>query len=225
MDTSTHRVERAPRHVVVVAGGDAPSAVDVERLDAIHMVIAADSGADTALTVGLPPDLVIGDLDSIDADVLRRLENAGATIDRHPPTKDAGDLELALDAAEAAEATHITVVGGGGGRLSHLLVNAALVAVDRTGVAVRWMTPRADVHVLQGGATVTVEGMTGDLVTLLPVGSEATEVTTTGLRWALDAATLDPGSSRGLSNELTGTTATVGLGDGTVLVIHERRLQ
>ena len=66
-------------------------------------------------------------------------------------------------------------------------------------------------------------GAPSDLVTLLPIGDDAHGVTTEGLRWALHDDSLRPGSSRGLSNELTATEATVALGRGTLLVIHERQ--
>jgi thiamine pyrophosphokinase len=223
VDTSNQQSDRTARHVVVVAGGDAPRPTDLADLVDVDLVIAADSGANTSVELGLTPDVVIGDLDSIAPGVLDRLEQANVTIDRHPTAKDAGDLELALDAAVSRGATRITVVGGGRGRLSHLLTNAALVAIDRAGVTIRWRTPAADVHVLHTGDDVTITGVPDDLVTLLPVGDAAEGVTTRGLRWALDDASLRPGSSRGLSNELTATTATVALGRGTLLVIHERQ--
>jgi thiamine pyrophosphokinase len=69
-----------------------------------------------------------------------------------------------------------------------------------------------------------VGGRIGDLVTLLPIGGEATGITTDGLRWPLDAATLRMGRSRGLSNEIVAAPASVRLGSGVLLVV-ERALE
>ena len=60
-------------------------------------------------------------------------------------------------------------------------------------------------------------------MTLLPLGGDAYGVTTQGLRWSLDAATLAVGRSRGLSNEVTARPASVSLEQGTLIVIETAR--
>jgi thiamine pyrophosphokinase len=67
---------------------------------------------------------------------------------------------------------------------------------------------------------VHLEGQPGDLVSLIPVSGPALGVTTTGLRWRLDGGGLAPGSTRGISNEMTDAEATVAIEDGTLLVVH-----
>ena len=75
-------------------------------------MIAADSGIDLALALGLHVDVAIGDFDSVSAAGLATVEAAGALVERYPAAKDATDLELALDAAIALEPAHVIVVGG-----------------------------------------------------------------------------------------------------------------
>ena len=65
-----------------------------------------------------------------------------------------------------------------------------------------------------------ITGAAGDVVTLVPLGGPAEGVTTTGLRWPLDGETLPPGSTRGVSNEMTRDTATVSVASGVLLSIH-----
>ena len=91
-------------------------------------VIAADSGADHALALGVPIDLAVGDFDSISAAGLATLERHGVRLERHPVDKEATDLELALDAAVAAHPRRVVVVGGTGGRLDHVLGELSLFA-------------------------------------------------------------------------------------------------
>jgi thiamine pyrophosphokinase len=93
-------------------------------------VIAADSGLALAPILGCTVDLVVGDLDSVDPDQLAAARAAGAEVERHPVDKDRTDLAIALDVAMSRSPDRITVVGGHGGRLDHLLANAALFAAS-----------------------------------------------------------------------------------------------
>jgi len=208
---------------VVVAGGELWWG-DLPRIGgAVGQVIAADSGVELALQLGLPCDVVIGDLDSASPEALAEAERLGARLDRHPVDKDYTDLELALDLACAGGAQEIVVLGGGGGRTSHFLGNAALLAGDKyADITITWLLPAAEVQVLRAGGTVTINGRSSDLVSLVPVGGGAIGVTTEGLRWPLNEASLSPGTTRGISNELVSATAAVRLTAGTLLVVHER---
>src|SRR3954471_10941958 len=97
------------RWAIVVAGGPGP--VDLRRpLPEGAFVVAADSGLERCATLGLRPDVVVGDFDSVDADALPKAEAAGVRIERHPAAKDATDLALAIDVARRAGATDVVVV-------------------------------------------------------------------------------------------------------------------
>src|SRR6478735_9382506 len=116
------------RVAIVLAGGDPVEPHVRAKLPADAYVVAADSGLHLALPLGLRVDLVVGDFDSADPAIVDRAIEAGARVDRHPVAKDATDLELALDAAYARKPDRITVVGGNGGRLDHLLGNVTLLS-------------------------------------------------------------------------------------------------
>jgi thiamine pyrophosphokinase len=203
---------------IVLADGD-PVPPPISVGDAI--VIAADGGLALAAPLGLDVTAVIGDMDSVDPDELDAAERRGARIERYPVDKDATDLELALDAAVAAGASDITVVGGSGGRLDHLLANALLLTSARyDAVWLRWHTPDAVVSVCDDHRPVRIDGTAGDVVSLIPVGGRATGVDADGLRWTLDGATLAAGSTRGVSNVITDPPVSVSVGAGTLLVVH-----
>ena len=112
------------------AGGDPNPPDVVADVPGDALVVAADSGAVHARRCGRAVDILVGDFDSIPAGLLRELEAGGTDVRRHPVDKDRTDLALALDAAVAAGATDLTVVGGHGGRLDHLLANALLLAAE-----------------------------------------------------------------------------------------------
>lgn len=210
--------------VAIVVAGGAP--VDPRVLDGLPRgarVIAADSGLGHARTLGLDADVVVGDMDSVDPAALAEAAAAGALVVQHPVAKDATDLELALGWAHAAGHRRTVVIGGAGGRISHLLGNAAVIASPAfADMDVEWHLARATIRVVRPASPAHIEGAAGDLVSLLAVGGPAEGVTTAGLRWRLTGATLGPGSTRGISNEMTDAAAGVTLGSGVLLAVHER---
>lgn len=208
-------------NAVVVASGELDDG-DVAWLAGADLVIAADGGATSLEAVGRLPDRLIGDLDSVDLALVERLEAAGTVVERHDPAKDASDVELAVDAALAAGATSVVLLGAfGGTRIDHELANVLLLADPAlTEVDILAVRGPSRVRALCNGRRLELVGAAGDLVTLLPVGGVASGVTTAGLRWRLDAATLSMGRTRGLSNVIDNPPASVLIGSGTLLVIE-----
>jgi thiamine pyrophosphokinase len=215
--------EGGTTNAVVFTGGDPPHTGFLARLARPDLVVAADAGLHHARRLGMHVDVVVGDFDSVDAAELQAAEQHGAAIERHPPAKDATDLELALETALRRGATAVTVVGGAGGRFDHFLANTLVLASERFGalpVAARieaWIGA-AQVIVIRDRAEL--QGRTGELVTLLPVGGPARGVTTQHLRYPLDGEDLPPGTTRGVSNEMLGPHASVELRSGVLLAIR-----
>jgi thiamine pyrophosphokinase len=185
-------------------------------------VIGADSGVATAVGPRLRVDLAIGDFDSLDPCVLAEVARAGAVVERHPVAKDATDLELALDAAVDRGATRVIVVGGHGGRLDHLLANALALAAPapRRAWSSRPAWGDARVWVARPDAPCRVAGAPGD--DRLPApgrGVRPPGSPRPGLAYELRDGELGPGTTRGVSNEMTGASAAVRLTGGTLLVV------
>lgn len=198
--------------VLVVAGGGVLPPDVIDDLPDDAYVIAADSGYDRAAAIGLSVDLVVGDMDSIEGS----LEDEAVEV--YPADKDHTDLELALLAASKLDPERIVVVGGHGGRLDHLLANAALLCARwLANHQVDWITDHTRATVFHTGGRL--HGDPGDIVTLLAMGGEAIGVRTDGLRWELTGDTLDPGETRGVSNVLEKPVASINLVAGTVLAI------
>lgn len=195
--------------VVVLAGGPSPGPLEVPDG---ALVIAADSGAELAPG---RVDLAIGDFDSISRATLASL----ARVERHPAAKDATDLELALDAALREQPRRVLVAGSAGGRLDHLLGSLLLLASERyAGVQIDAQLGAGAVHVIRGARTL--RGEPGELVSLFALHGPARGVTLRGFRYALHGETLEPGSSRGTSNELAAPEATVSVEEGVVLAVR-----
>ena len=194
------------------------SRADLGDLGEGPLVVAADSGLAGARGLGLDVDLVVGDMDSVDPPVLAAAEAAGTAIERHPAAKDATDLDLALDAALARGARRLVVVTGTGDRFDHALALALSLAGDRlAGATVEaWIGPA---HLWVVRARLAFEGHPGMLVSLVPAHGPARGVTTAGLLYPLRGEDLDPGTTRGVSNELVGRDAAVEVEGGVLLVV------
>ena len=182
-------------------------------------MIAADSGVDLALALGLHVDVAIGDFDSVTPAGLAAVEAAGARIERHPAAKDATDLELALDAALALAPARILLIGSSGGRLDHLLGSLLLLGDERyAGVTLDAWLGAAQAHVIRG--TRTLAGTPGELLSLLPLHGPAEGVTTEGLEYPLRGETLPAGTSRGISNVFAAAEARITVARGCLLALR-----
>lgn len=209
------------RVVVVVSGGEAPDSRAALFVPAGAPVVAADRGLEHALALGLEVSVAVGDFDSVSREALAVAESSGtgARVVRHPVDKDATDLELALDEALALSPSRILVLAGTGGRLDHELSTLLLLASPRyAATPVDAVVGAARVHVLRGERVLA--GEPGELVSLVPVHGAAEGVETEGLAYPLRGETLEPGTTRGISNAFEGGTARVRLSAGTLLVIR-----
>ncbi|MDF1596524.1 MAG: thiamine diphosphokinase [Acidimicrobiia bacterium] len=205
-----------PTTAIVLAGGDIVNPDVIEDLPDDAFIVAADSGLDRALGLGLEVDLLVGDMDSVSADALSAYRET--PVERHPTEKDHTDLELALRAAMRMGVDRIIIVGGSGGRLDHFLANALLVSsADFSDVDVEWLTGDARLHVVHG--TTRIHSAPGCHISLLAVHGPVRGIRTEGLRWELKDEDLLPGATRGVSNIFEQPVATVSVREGTLLAI------
>ncbi len=211
-----------PHSALVLAGGSAPTARQfsllIEHATLPVRVIAADSGADHARSLGIDIDLVIGDFDSVSDATQAWLHRGDCEIRSFSPNKDLSDLELALEAAMETGPESLCVVGLGGGRPDHFMLNLVILADDRWASAdVEGLADDCLISVVRNEITVT--GEPGSLLTILPVAGPAL-VSTVGLLYPLDAEVLSPTAARGLSNVMESTEATVSVETGIILVMQ-----
>jgi thiamine pyrophosphokinase len=208
-------------HVVIFAGGTLRSGKAVDAaIASADLVIAADSGAATALDYGCTPKILVGDFDSLDAVPLQQLQAQGSQVIRAAVEKNETDTELAIQIAIEQGASTITLLGAlGGARFDHTMANILLLAGIET-VPVRIVDGPAVCWLLRGPGSTTINGQADDLLSLLPLTSEATGVHTAGLYYPLQGETLRFGRPRGVSNVLIQEQAIVSLDSGLLLIIH-----
>lgn len=209
--------------VLVVLNGDIDSAFLAQQLVTADRVVAADGGAGAITAAGGVCDLIVGDGDSLDEAgfASARAANPDVEIRRYPTAKDATDAELALRTALEADPERIVVVGAfGGARLDHELATVMLLANPHwRDLDVVLADGRRDVRLVTDRAEI--QGRAGDFITLLAIDGPARNIRSRGLAYELGGRGLEVGTSLGVSNELTGPTATLEVGSGMVLLVHE----
>lgn len=188
---------------------------------AAGLLVCADGGLRAARRLGVRPQVAIGDFDSAPRGLRTWAARAGARIVVHPVEKDKTDTELAVDYAIAAGARAIDFLGALGGRLDHELANVALLLKARAaGVAMFIRDGRTIMFLAQRRSPLPA--VPGDTVSLLPVSSQVTGITTSGLFYRLHRATLSRGSTRGISNRVTSRRPVISHAAGDLLVIITR---
>ena len=204
---------------VIYVGGMGPSALPTLPDNPV-VRIAADGGLDLAVALGADVDIVVGDLDSVSPQALAAARARGVEVRTSPGDKDQTDLELAIACAEQFGASRLVVIGGGGGRLDHLLgVLAALAGAALRGMDVVAHPGEDLLRFVTPGVRLDLPVQPGQTVSLVPVGGPATGVRAAGLTWPLTDATLDPFEAIGVSNRATTSMVTVEIAAGVVAVI------
>jgi thiamine pyrophosphokinase len=181
-------------------------------------LIAADGGLHHLQKLGLRPDVLIGDLDSVEPAEVEAVQNAGGRVIRHPVRKDETDLELAVRLARAEGAGDILVYGALGGRWDQTLANLLLLAhADFRSARLRLVDGAQQIYLVQSEAQI--EGQPGDTVSLISLQGDARGVTTEGLEYPLRDGQLPFGSTLGISNVLVDRLARVSVQDGLLVCI------
>ena len=192
-------------------------------------ILCADGGTRHALALGMKPNLVIGDMDSLEKDDWKRLEESGVTVELYPRDKNETDLELAINRAIELEPKEIVIIAALGGRTDQTLANIALLGDLRPFDQAQGTLSTLDIRLDDGEEEIficrdqaEVHGRSGDIVSLIPWQGAVSNISTKNLKWSLKDETLYPDKTRGISNEMTGDTASISIGSGFLLIAHRR---
>lgn len=191
------------------------------RVRSCDYFIAADSGARHAAALGLVPNLLIGDMDSLDSELLRALDDSGTSCRVYRPEKDETDGELAVSAAIEAGADEVLIFGIQGDRLDHFLgVLSLLKRLLDAGVPAVMVSENQDIWLVQGEAHLDLP--IGSLISFIPFGDDAEGVTLKGFKYPLTEYAYTHGKPIGLSNVTEKAPATVAVRRGILVAIWTR---
>lgn len=184
-------------------------------------IISVDGGAGHLRKLGIMPDVLLGDFDSANREDIEYFQTRGIKAEQFPVEKDMTDSELAIERAVEKGVDEIIFIGAMGSRVDHSMANIFLLKklLDQKVKACI-----ADEHnrVYMFDKTFSMPRVEGYKLSLIPVTEEVTGVTTKGLKYPLNNATMHLGTSWGVSNEFYEDIAGVTIGSGTLLVCLSR---
>lgn len=200
---------------VILLGG---KLVRTPRLDAQvagARAIAADAGMNHAKTLGITPELWVGDFDSVTDEIAA--EFAHIPQDRYPEEKNSTDGELAVAEALKRGATSLVLAGAFGGRADHAFLHVALaIRRAKEGLPVFVTSGDQEAYPLLPGSR-DFEFEDGTQFSILGF-SHLSGVSVMGAKWPLDGVEVPFGASLTLSNEVRGDLR-ISIGVGRALLL------
>lgn len=211
----------ARKVIFIVAGGPLEDLLFLRRRileEKSSELVCADGGARHVMALGVMPQTVIGDMDSLSPEILGNLREGGCRILKFPVRKDETDTELALRYALEQKPTEIEIHGALGGRIDHTLANISLlVMAAREGIKTRIVDASTELFVISEESEIT--GKPEEIVSLFPLTTEVKGITLTGFEYPLHQATMVIGKPYGISNRLLTDRGTVSMTSGYLLVV------
>jgi thiamine pyrophosphokinase len=211
--------------VLIITGGriDEKFLSDLLKRERFSMIIAADHGLVMVDQLGISPDYIVGDFDSVPEAVLGRYLEGSTPIETFPREKDKTDTQIAIEAALFHKATSIVLVGATGSRLDHTMANIHLLLLPlQLNIDACIMDEYNKIYLRRESFRIEKQKQHGDYVSLLPFNGEVNGLTLSGFYYPLDRITLTAGSSLGISNEIIEEVAEIEFINGTLLVIESR---
>jgi thiamine pyrophosphokinase len=201
---------------VLVGSGEIANYSQLKEYSAHSYVIACDGGSTHCIKASVTPDIVIGDLDSANIEVISALKNNGIEVITYPTHKDNTDMELGLKLAVDKGFKDIYIFGGIGSRLDHTLANIHILNQAPQNVSAWLINEHNKVTLVSDSLTLTAKK--GSLVSLIPL-TTSVKVTTSGLEYPLTDYNMTVGYALGVSNTVLSNKFSVNVKDGILIVI------
>jgi len=208
--------------LIVVAGGEIRDLAFLQaRISLLQAaeIICADGGAGYLHALGLVPNVIIGDMDSLEPGLLQYFTERGSRIIRFPEGKNETDTQLALEYAFGCSPDEIYVFGAFGTRIDHVLANVSLLALGvKRGTNVKLINEWCEIFI--AGRQCIIEGQPGQTVSLLPLSNTVTGIMLDGFEYPLTDGVMEIGTPYGVSNRLTAAKGVITVESGLLLVIR-----
>ncbi len=207
---------------VIVSGGSMPEANIIKPyINEDSILIACDKGLNYVYGAGFVPDVILGDFDSVDVEVLDYYKAMGKELFTYPVRKDSTDTELGIIMALEKGAEDIVLLGCSGTRLDHTLANIQIMLpLLKKGIRARLIDEHNIVELVD--SQLLIENKKGSYISLLPLTQKVEGITSEGLDYPLDNMDIDMGTSLTVSNVVVADKASVTVKKGVIISIIAR---
>ena len=204
--------------ILIIGNGNIDNNAIQDILKPSDVIICCDGGSKYLFNEGILPHYIIGDLDSSMPQIIQFFFFFYVVFKKFDAKKDETDMELCIDFALGLNPDEIIILGGIGTRLDHSLANInLLIKAEDKNIKATIIDSKNTVNITKN--EFKIQGKKGDLVSLMPISSIVEGVSTKGLEYPLNNATMHIGKSLGISNVMLEDCASVSVKNGYLLII------
>ena len=202
------------KNALIINGG--LNSTKRDQLDNYDFIVAVDSGAEHAYKLFLKPDLIIGDLDSIDEKTIKRAEKDSIQILKYETNKNETDFELALKHVLDQSIKDITIIGGEYGEIDHLFSVLTVIISYQNDELISWIHGNQSI-IIPNSKKIKI----GNNVqfSILPF-TDLKNLNISGARWNLKNENIEFGKSFTLRNVSIDKNIEVSVDDGKFCLIY-----
>lgn len=214
-------------NTLIISGGNIGTDLALDTLkDSWEHIIGVDGGAAFCREHGILPTRIVGDFDTLDQEVLNWYrEHTGVGIRAYNPVKDATDTQIAVELAMELGSSHITILGGTGTRLDHVLGNIQTLYLPLAqGVDCQILDSHNRIRLIKDRYILKKEEQYGTYFSLIPLTTDVYGVTLKGAKYPLSRHhfTVCGTGSLGVSNEITEEEVEITMERGILVLIESR---
>lgn len=186
-------------------------------------IVCADGGANHSYNMGIIPDYIIGDLDSIYSEIIEFYKLKDVKFEKFPSKKDETDTEICVYLASKLNAKEIDFIGALGGRLDHMIANINLLYYVRNkGIYTKIISEYEDIHIAIN-EEITINGNIGDTISVIPLNGDAKGVTLENLEYPLNNYDMKFYLPLGISNVMLDEKCSVKVEQGSLIIVKNKR--
>jgi thiamine pyrophosphokinase len=162
-------------HYLIIANGKISNlGFYKSKIKSFDKIVCADGGYNLAKKLNSTPDVIIGDLDSLNS------KNIDKSIEiiKYPKNKDKTDLELAIHYCKKHRAKKISIIGGFGGRIDHLLNNLNIL---KENILICFFDEGHEIFKISSNTILS--GKKGEIISFFPLSFPLKSIKTFGLKY------------------------------------------
>lgn len=204
---------------LLILNGEKVNSTTILKLkDESDFILSADGGTDYCVELGIIPDLVIGDLDSISPKTLDILKKKEVPINVFPIKKDKTDSQLSIEYLMDKGAEEITIIGAIGSRIDHTLANILLLkTIKDKGIKGKIVHNNNIIYIIDD--ELILDKKNGYFVSIIPIESKGVLVSLKGFEYNLSKVKIDFASTLGVSNFVIDEKGYIKVHEGQCLVV------
>lgn len=183
------------KNILISLGGNCSTNNDLIK-EQFSDIIGVDNGAQHLFNRSITPNIVLGDLDSIDPLLLNQIKTMEIDIKSYDSNKDKTDFELAIDSIKNPNDKKIYLIGGEEGEVDHLFSIFSIISNYEFAENLTWFYQDKTIIFKRN---ISIEMKKGSRFSIIPI-TNLKHLKITGAKWELNEEDINSGSSKTLRN-------------------------